>query len=357
MKRIGNLWDEFRSWPNLLLAARRARQRKRYRLNVQRFEFDREFCLVSLQRRLDEGQWKPGRYTTFEIRDPKPRLVSAACYTDRVVHHALCNVLEPHFERRFIFDSYACRRGKGTLAALQRAHKFCRQFPYVLKLDIQKYFPSIDHQILLDTISRIFRDPRILQLVELIVRQHDAPSSAPHWFPGDDLLTPAERPRGLPIGNQTSQFFGNVMLDPFDHFVKETLRIRGYVRYADDMLVFANSAVELHQLRCRIDAFLAGRRLVVNRRKCQVFPCRNGVPFLGARMFPHTLKMSPRLIRRFRQRAAMMRQQFKSGRISLQDIQPRIVSWLGHARHLAPDSFITDLLTSLTLQKASAAER
>lgn len=351
MKRIGNLWEEFRSWPNLILAARKARKRKRYRLNVQRFEFDREFCLASLQRRLDEGLWTPGRYTTFEIRDPKPRLVSSASYTDRVVHHALCNILEPHFERRFIFDSYACRRGKGTLAALQRAHQFCRQFPYVLKLDIQKYFPSIDHQILSESIAGTFKDPQILGLVDLIIRRHDAPQSPPHWFRGDDLLTPSERPRGLPIGNQTSQLFGNVMLDPFDHHVKEILRVRGYVRYADDMLVFGESAAKLNDLRAAIQNFLAGRRLAVNSRKCQVFPCRNGVPFLGARLFPHTLRMSRRLIRRFRRRAITLRRQFQLGRISLHEIQPRIVSWLGHVKHLAPDTFLCDLLDSLRLSR------
>ncbi|MFM7039158.1 MAG: reverse transcriptase domain-containing protein, partial [Planctomycetaceae bacterium] len=275
----------------------------------------------------------------------------SASYTDRVVHHALCNVLEPQFERRFIYDSYACRRGKGTMAALQRAHKFCRQFPYVLKLDIQKYFPSIDHEILFESISATFKDPRILGLVDLIIRRHDAPQSPPRWFPGDDLLTPGERPRGLPIGNQTSQLFGNVMLDPLDHYIKECLCVRGYVRYADDMLVFGASAAELHSLRPRIQNFLAGRRLNVNARKCQVFPCRNGVPFLGARLFPRSVKMSRRLIRRFRRRALTMQRHFQQGRISLQDIQPRIVSWLGHVRHLAPDTFLGDLLESLALSR------
>ena len=351
MKRIGNLWHEFCSWPNLVLAARKARKRKRQRLNVQRFEFDREFCLASLQRRLEQGNWTPGRYTTFEIRDPKPRLVSAASYTDRVVHHALCNIVEPHFERRFIFDSYACRKGKGTLAALLRAHQFCRRFPWVLKLDIQKYFPSIDHQILFDEIQRSFKDPRLLALFELIIRKHDAPQSPPHWFHGDDLLTPGERPRGLPIGNQTSQLFGNVMLDPFDHSVKESLRVPGYVRYADDMLVFGHTAAELHRYREWIQRFLAGLRLVVNSRKCQVFPCRNGVPFLGARLFPDRLRMSRRLIRRFRGRARTLRRQFQQGRISLAEVQSRIVSWLGHVRHLAPDSFLQDLLKSLAFSR------
>ena len=352
MKRIGNLWEELRSWPNLVLAARKARKRKRQRHNVQRFEFDREFCLASLQRRLDQDTWTPGRYTTFEIHDPKPRLISSASYSDRVVHHALCNVVEPHFERRFIYDSYACRQGKGTLAALQRAHHFCARFPCVLKLDIQKYFPSIDHQILYHAVAKVFKDPRILTLCGRIIRQHDAPQSAPHWFPGDDLLTPAERPRGLPICNQTSQLFGNVMLDSFDHFIKEILQIRGYVRYADDMLVFGNSAAELHSHRQAIEAYLAGLRLAVNRRKCQVFPCRNGIPFLGARLFPHHLKLSRRLIRRFRRRALSLQQQYRQGRLSLQEIQPRIVSWLGHVRHVAPDRFLSDLLEGLILKRS-----
>lgn len=141
------------------------------------------------------------------------------------------------------------------------------------------------------------------------------------------------------------------MLDPFDHHVKEILRVRGYVRYADDMLVFGGSAAKLNDLRAAIQNFLADRRLAVNSRKCQVFPCRNGVPFLGARLFPHTLRMSRRLIRRFRRRAITLRRQFQLGRISLHEIQPRIVSWLGHVQHLAPDTFLCDLLDSLRLSR------
>ncbi|MFM8478178.1 MAG: reverse transcriptase domain-containing protein [Planctomycetaceae bacterium] len=138
------------------------------------------------------------------MHEPRRRLISAASYGDRVVHHALTQVLAPVFERRFISDSYACRVGRGTHAAVRRAQHFSRRFPWVLKADIRKFFPSMDHQILVDLVARTIKDPHVLALVELLVRHSNRQEPVLDWFPGDDLLTPGERARGLPIGNQTS---------------------------------------------------------------------------------------------------------------------------------------------------------
>lgn len=162
MKRHGNLFETIVSWPNLLAACQLSSRGKRYRENVARFRFDYELELLRLQRELRDHTYKPGPYHTFYIQEPKRRLISAAPFHDRVVHHALCNVIEPVFERRFIADSFACRKRKGTHAALDRFQSFCRRHRFVLQCDIQKFFPSMDHQILVEQLSRVIKDPNVL---------------------------------------------------------------------------------------------------------------------------------------------------------------------------------------------------
>jgi hypothetical protein len=254
MKRVGNLWDRLVSFPNLPAglpslpagrhlgwAARKARTGKRDRRAVGAFEYDAERELLRIGDELRAGTYPFGPYHTFTITEPKPRLISAAPYRDRVVHHALCNVLEPIYERSFISDSYACRKNKGTHAAVRRCHEFAGRFPWVLKCDIRKFFPSIDHAILKAQLARKIKDRRVLDLAGRIIDHSNEQDEVNEFFPGDDLFTPFERRRGLPgqwgeppagspqspswIGNQTSQFFGNVYLDALDHFVKDRLRV------------------------------------------------------------------------------------------------------------------------------------
>jgi len=219
---------------NLLKAADKAQRGKRFRADVARFHYNLERELWQLHGELVAKTYTPGTYHSFVIHEPKPRLISAAPYRDRVVHHALTGTLEPIFERTFVFDSYACRKFKGTHAAVARAQHYARRFPYVLKADIRKFFPSIDHQILKTLVARKIKDPDVLWLVGTIIDGSNPQEPVTMWFPGDDLLTPSERRRGLPIGNQTSQFFANAYLDPLDHFLKDESGVKGYVRYVDD---------------------------------------------------------------------------------------------------------------------------
>jgi retron-type reverse transcriptase len=199
---------------------------------VARFFFRLEPELVRLQEELTSMTYRPGPYRTFTIYEGKARQISAAPFRDRVVHHALTGILEPIFERSFIHDSYACRKGKGTHAAVDRCQQLARRHAYVLKADVRRFFPSIDHVILKNQIARRIKDPRVLWLVNTIVDHSNPQLPAIMWFPGDDLFTPIERRRGLPLGNQTSQFFANVYLDALDHFVTDRLRF-SYVRYVD----------------------------------------------------------------------------------------------------------------------------
>jgi len=247
MKRYGHLWDSVVCWENLLLAARKARRGKRDRAAVQRFEFDLEGNLLQLQRELAGTTYRPGEFRTHWITRPKPRLISAAPYRDRVVHHALMNILEPILDRHFHPHSYACRMGKGTHAAADRLQELLGRHAYFVQMDIRKYFPSIDHEILKGLFRGLIKDRRVLALMDLIVNGSNAQETVAEYFPGDDLFSSCRRRRGLPIGNLTSQWFANWYLTPLDHVVTSHLRIGGYVRYCDDFVLFHNDRALLKE--------------------------------------------------------------------------------------------------------------
>jgi retron-type reverse transcriptase len=211
MKRYGNLYPQIITFDNLYLAARKAQLGKRFRDNILDFNYNLEGELIKLQQELTAKTYQPGNYRTFHIRDPKSRLISAAPYRDRVVHHGLCNIIVPIFERTFIRDSYANRVGFGTHRALRRFIEFFRRSRYVLQCDIKKYFPSIDHQILKRQIRRKIKCPDTLWLIDTIIDNSNEQEPVIEYFPGDDLLTPLQRRKGIPIGNLTSQFWSNVM--------------------------------------------------------------------------------------------------------------------------------------------------
>ena len=333
MKRVGNLWPRLVRFENLLAAASQAQRGKRFRRAVARFNFRLEPELFRLQEELTAKTYRPGAFRSFQIYEPKVRTINAAPYRDRVVHHALTRVLEPIFERSFIFDSYACRRHKGTHAAVDRCQQFARKYRYVLKADIRKFFPSVDHEILLALVARKIKDRDVLWLTRVLVEHSGEQEPVLDWFPGDDLFTPTERARGLPIGNQTSQFFGNVYLDPLDHFVKEELRIGGYVRYVDDFVLFSDDKAELHFARESIKRFLGGLRLRLHPRKSEIFPVGQGIRFLGYRVFPSHRLLARENVWRFLRRVRRIQRDFTAGHISPADIRARLMSWAGHARH------------------------
>jgi retron-type reverse transcriptase len=249
MKSHSNLYESICAFENLLQGASKAQRGKRFKASTARFNFFLERELLTLQNELLTQRYRPGAYTTFTIREPKTRLISAAPYRDRVVHHALCNVIEPLFERTFIYDSYACRQAKGTHAAVERFSRFCRQYRDIFKADLAQYFPSIDHDILFAILSRTIRDRRTRWLIRQIIDASNPQPPVLHYFPGDDLFMPITRRKGLPIGNLASQLFANIYLNGFDHFVKETLRCRAYIRYCDDFVVFSDDkqALRAHQ--------------------------------------------------------------------------------------------------------------
>lgn len=264
-----------------MACARAAARGKKRKPDAAAFLLNMEPECFRLAAELAVGTWTPGAYRSYVIREPKPRLISAAPFADRVVHHALVSLLEPHFERRFVAHSYACRVGKGTHRALDRATELSRRRRFVLKGDIAKFFPSIDHALLKAQVRRVIADERLLAVLERVVDGSNPQEPVTEWFPGDDLFAPAGRRRGIPIGNLTSQFLANVYIDAFDHQVTDREGFGEYVRYCDDFLVFADDRDALWALRARLDGFLAGLRLRLHARKGGVHATRSAIPFLG----------------------------------------------------------------------------
>jgi len=331
MKTHTRLYATICSFENLLAAAKQAQRGKRFQENVGRFNANLEYELVRLQRELQEKTYQPGRYREFIILEPKQRMISAAPYRDRVVHHALCNVIAPLFERTFIFDSYANRKGKGTHRAILRYQEFCRKNAYALKCDVRKYFPSIDHKILKAEIRRTIACPDTLWLIDRIIDGSNAQEPCYEYFSGDDLFTPFERRKGLPIGNLTSQFFANVYLNRFDHFVKEVLQCKYYLRFVDDSVVLGNDKTWLSEVKKELENYLEKCRLRLHERKCQVRHTVQGVAFLGFRVFPNFRLLRRKNIVRTRRRMRRLQAKYAAGELSLDEITRSVHGWLGHA--------------------------
>ena len=317
------------------------------------FHFELERELIRIQDELVNQTYQPGPYREFEIHEPKRRLISAAPFRDRVVHHALCSVLEPIWERCFIFDSYACRKGKGTHAAVDRFQSFAKRYRYVLKSDVRKYFPSIDHDVLKQLLARKIKDPDVLWLANRIIDHSNAQEPVLRWYPGDDLFTPTERRRGLPIGNQTSQFFANVYLNPFDHFVKETLRCPAYVRYCDDFVLLSDDKVWLAEARHQCREFLGTLRLQLHPDKSVISRVVDGTRFLGYRVFPDHRLLARENVVRTRRRLRAMQADFADGAISGEQLTQRIRSWIGHASHADTHGLRTELFTTTTFRRTA----
>ena len=333
-KRERDLFGRIASFPALVAAAMKAAKGKRAKPGVAAFLANLETEALRLERQLLSGAYRPGRYTKIEVFDPKHRIVSAAPFRDRVVHHALCAVCEPIFERGFIYDSYANRVGKGTHRAVARYERFRDRARYVLRCDIYRYFPAIDHEILKRDLRRRIACPPTLALADRIVDGSNAQEPVNLHFPGDDLFTPFERRRGLPIGNLTSQFFANLYLDGLDHYCKEVLRVKGYLRYVDDFALFHDDPGQLEDWRRRIEAYLEGRRLKLHPRKTRILPTAEPAAFLGFVLLPDGQRRLPEdNVRRFRNRLRSLRDRWQAGTVETDEVRRRVASWIAHAEH------------------------
>jgi hypothetical protein len=257
---------------------------------------------------LTDGSFRLGESTSFTIFDPKERLITAPCFRERVAHHAIMNVCEPVFDRSLVADTFACRPGKGSLAAIERAAEFARHDAFYLKIDIRKYFDSIDHNRLLERLGRLFKDRRLLELFDRIIRSHAD-----------------SRGVGVPIGSLTSQHFANCYLGPVDRLVKERMKVRGYVRYMDDALIWGGSARELQRVLLGIETLLA-EQLGLQLKPSFINRVRHGVDFLGFRIFPGRIAMSRRGRARFRRKLYHLESSHERGEIDEPELQARVTA-------------------------------
>ena len=334
-KRYFELYDAVINPLNIWAAYKQAARGKRYKPAAADFEYGLEKNLIELEQELADETYQPAGYHNFHIQKPKRRLISAAPFRDRVVHHAVMNVIEPLFERQFSFDSYANRKGKGTHAALDRCTYFLRRHEYVMHLDIRQFFPSIDHEILLFILSHTIGDDHVMKLVKKIIASGAGVQAGEYemvYFTDDDLFS-ANRPRGLPIGNLTSQHWANVYLNELDQYAKRVLKCRAYLRYVDDILLFANDKARLHEWRREIISFLQTLRLTLHETKAQPRPTEIGIPFLGFQVFPNYRRLKPANGYAFQRRLKSMLLELKNGELTQKDFSSRLLSWLTHASY------------------------
>lgn len=322
------------AWENLILAYRKAASGKRGRPPAAAFEFQLADRLLELQTELENDLYRPGDYRHFTIHEPKRRRISAAPFRDRVVHHALCNVIEPLFEARFHPHSYANRLGKGTHQAIDQLQDFARRHRYVLRLDIVQHFASIDHAVLKGELFRVIHDERARRLIEVILAGGEGVLSDEYdmvYFSGDNLLDRV-RPRGLPIGNLTSQFWSNCYLNPLDWFVARELGCSAYLRYVDDLALFSNSKSQLSSWHRKIVNYLVGLRLTTHR-EAQVNPSEAGIPWLGFVVFPTHRRLKRRNVVGFSRRMKQNMRLYRESRISFAELDAGIQGWINHVRY------------------------
>lgn len=304
MKRAGNLIGRIAEPENIRLAFWKAAKGKWSRPATRAFAANHEEEIARLSVGLADGSLEFGNFRSFRIFDPKERWIHAAAFSERVAHHAIMNVCEPVFERAALFDSFACRKGKGQVAAGQRASGYARSYPWFLKMDVRKYFDSIPHARLLELLERLFKDPKLLKLFATIIGCYEA-------GPGC----------GLPIGSLTSQHFANHFLSGLDRFARETLRAPGYVRYMDDFALWHPDKACLKDARERVTNWLAEERGLTVKPEPLINRTDRGMDFLGLRVFPHTVRLNHRSKIRFLRRLRSLEAMEQAGDISELDLQ------------------------------------
>lgn len=250
---------------------------------------------MALRRQILSGEIEAGNYRFFKIFEPKERQICASAFSEQVLHHALINICHPYFERAQIFDSYASRIGKGTYAATGRAQSFSRANKWYLKLDVRKFFGSVHHRVLKMQLDRLFKEDRLLAIFGKII---DSYESSPE--------------RGLPIGNLTSQYFANHYLAGLDHTIRERWRIRGYVRYMDDMVLWHKDKTALIDLRDEI------RNFIEIKLRCELKPetlnrTALGISFLGYRIFPQYMHLTQQSKIRFIHKFRILEDKYDTG--------------------------------------------
>ncbi len=334
-----SLWQSLCSDLNLEQAYKNARKHKTLKPYVLEFEENLYEKLSLLKTELLLHSYQPKPLETFILRDPKTRKISKSDFRDRIVHHALCNIIDPILGKSFIHDSYANRLNKGTLKAIERfeyfarkaSHNFTRK-TYVLKADIRHYFENVDHDILINIITRKIKDAEIIWLIKKILKNHS-------------------QNKGMPLGNLTSQFFANVYLNEFDYFVKHQLKAKHYIRYVDDFVILHNSKSVLENWQILIDFFLYDQlALELHPDKSKIVPIYQGIDFLGFKIFPYHRLMKRRNRRKFQRKLRENISLFENKGVDYDCLYNFMEGWIAYARHAYTYKLRQNILTEFEIK-------
>jgi len=318
-----------------------------------KFWLNEEKEIAKMHLELKEKRYCFGGYSSFLLYDNGiQRRISVAPFRDRVLHHAIMQSIEPLFEKSFIYDSYANRKGKGTLNGLKRAKYYANKYKFVLQLDIQKFFPSIVHKKLMELLGVKIGCGDTMRLLKQLIDNSNKQDDAFFYFRGDNLFSPYEEKKGIPLGNLTSQFFGNLYLNPFDHFIKEQLKIKGYIRYVDDTLYFGNSYEELHAIIDKIKEFLIEYRLKIHPNKIKLLQTAEGFVFLGHKVFPTHFRLTSKALRRGRKNLKKVAYAYTYGKIDLAVAKNKIFGTIGFFSMGSNGKMIDELLAQTVLSKS-----
>lgn len=307
MKRSRVGLEEIADWNNLAAAFGRAAIGKRGRADVESYRSNLDDELSALRSGLLRGDYPVGHVRRFTIRDPKPRMIHAPCFRERVLHHAVIAKMGPVMDRALVEDVYACRIGKGVHVAVRRVQQHTRRWPWYAQIDIRQYFPNIDHGVLFNLVARKFSDHGLLAFVRRMLCAHED-------GPG----------RGLPIGALTSQNFANLYLAGADRLALEQLKVGGYVRYMDDLIWFGQDRISVRQVLSHMCDFITDDLRLEVKSPVKVGRSRDGVSFCGYRVFPDRLLLSRRRKTRFASARKQAELQFLRGEITEAELQRKM---------------------------------
>jgi len=333
MKTYTNLFTKLCSEDNLYKAYRKARKGKSKKIYVTRFESNLNNNLSQLKKELEEKTYYPSNLNKFVIRDPKTRIIHASIFRDRVVHHAIVNILEPIYENIFIYDSFASRKNKGVHEAVDRFEGFVRRVSgngklvkqpfnrnsitgYVLKADIRKYFDTMHHEVLISILRRKIKDEDFIDIVKILLNKFET-----------------EQGKGLPLGNYTSQFFANVYLNELDYFIKHALHAKYYIRYVDDFVILHRKKQILEKYLKKIEEFMIDLKINLHPDKSEIHALRNGLVFLGYKVFYNYRRLRKRNVRYFMRKLTAYEDMLKAGLLTEDEIKIKLTGWFGYAQH------------------------
>ena len=351
MKRYNNIYSKIFDFENLYLAYLEARKGKRYRHDVMRFTANLEENLITIQNELIYKTYKVGRYNEFFVHDPKKRLIMSLPFRDRVVQWAIYRQLNPLFDKRYISTSYGCRNGGGAHRAVKKLKEYLRAQPgtaYVLKMDVSKYFYRINHDVLMGILRSMIKDEDVLWLLGTIINSdHDFGIEVDDWdYTGERLSNV-----GMPIGNLSSQMFANLYLNEADHFAKQVLGCKHYIRYMDDIVIVDTDKKRLREVLKKMDDFLTFHlALKLNNKTC-IRTETQGVDFCGYRVWRTHIRLRKKSALKMKKHIKFLQREFSRGRIKTDRFRNSLMSYLGMMSHCDSFSLKNKLMQNVLLTK------